>query len=462
MVSPGSLSGVLELLLQEPGRWTPIAGGTELMVRYAAGVLRTRNLVNIFGLPELTTIEVGDERINLGAGCTYTAVRAHAAVSAELPLLARAASWTGSLANQNRGTLGGNLVNGSPAADTPPALLAYGARLELVSSSGSREVDYAEFHTGYKQTVLRPDELIRAVIVPRAFEGFHHYLRKVGPRNAQAISKVALGAVGRVRGGRMDGVRIGIASVAQVPWRCKETEAVLNGSMCDSETIACARAALLAEIAPLDDIRSTGRYRAQVAGNLLEEFLGQLGAAGQTGSCGSHGEQRNDAAGTRLERWNQLEGRQAVAELRACCGSTRWASTMCLGRPYRDTETWISEASRVWWGLEEKDWMEAFAAHPRIGEDKPANSQSSAWSREEQRTAKQSSGAVSASLKELNQEYERRFGFLYIVCAQGRTGAELLAVVQERLKHDRETEVQQAAKEQEQIMRLRMKRWLEL
>lgn len=462
MVSPGSLPGVLELLSREPGRWTPIAGGTELMVRYAAGVLRTRNLINIFGLPELTEIEVGDEHISIGAGCTYTALRAHAVVSAELPLLARAASWTGSIANQNRGTLGGNLVNGSPAADTPPALLAYGARLELVSSSGRREVEYAEFHTGYKQTVLRPEELIRAVMVPRAFGGFQHYLRKVGPRNAQAISKVALGAVGRVHGGRMDGVRIGIASVAHAPWRCKATEAVLNGYGCDRERMARARAALLAEIAPLDDIRSTGRYRAHVAANLLEEFLGQLGAGEEAGSKSSDREQRSDAAGTRLERWNRLEERPAVSELMACCGSARWAEAMCAGRPYGDAETLVSKGSRVWWGLEEKDWMEAFAAHPRIGEDKPADSQSAVWSREEQRTAQQSRGSVAASMKELNAEYERRFGFVYIVCAQGKTGEELLAVLQERLEHDRETEVRQAAKEQAQIMRLRMKRWLEL
>jgi CO/xanthine dehydrogenase FAD-binding subunit len=273
LVSPGTLGGVLELMAAEPGRWTPIAGGTELMVQFGAGRLRATRLVNIFGLTELVGIREAEGGIWIGAGTTYTALRRSEAIARELPLLARAAGWTGSIANQNRGTLGGNLVNGSPAADSPPALLAYEAELELVSARGTRRVPYVEFHSGYKQSVLAKDELVLGVFVPRVTAGVQ-YLRKVGPRNAQAISKVAMGAVGSVVDGRVSGVRIGLASVSFAPMRCRATEAFLNGRTVGE--LGGARECLLGEIAPLDDIRSTGQYRAMVAGNLLEEFLGQL------------------------------------------------------------------------------------------------------------------------------------------------------------------------------------------
>lgn len=280
LVRPGSLAGVLALMADAPGAYTPMAGGTELMVQFGAGRLRTRKLVDVFGLPELVRIELGEREITIGAGVTYTTLRRHAELAAALPLLVRAAGWTGAIANQNRGTLGGNVVNGSPAADSPPALLAYGAEISLVSARGMRRLAYADFHTGYKQSVLAADELMLALHLPRRVYT-HGYLRKVGARQAQAISKVALGAVANVVAGRVRDCRIGLASVSHSPYRCRAAEAVLNGAELGPETVAQARTALLAEIAPLDDIRSTGKYRAQVSANLLGEFLAELaGAAG--------------------------------------------------------------------------------------------------------------------------------------------------------------------------------------
>jgi CO/xanthine dehydrogenase FAD-binding subunit len=278
LVSPGSLESVLALLAREPGEWTPIAGGTELMVQYGAGRLRPRRLVNIFGLPELTQIAATSDSIRIGAGVTYTAIRNHAGIAEKLPLLARAASWTGAIANQNRGTLGGNIVNGSPAADSPPALLVYEATLEVISVRGTRRIPYGEFHTGYKQSQLAPDELVLAVDVPLPATGLHQYLRKVGPRNAMAISKVALAALARLEDGKVRVPRVALASVSHSPYRCVKTEALLNEAALTPDTIPQARAALIAEIAPLDDIRSTAKYRSYVAANLLEEFLTQLGA----------------------------------------------------------------------------------------------------------------------------------------------------------------------------------------
>ncbi len=277
LLRPGTLTAVLALLASAPGEYTPIAGGTELMVQFGAGRLRARKLVDVFGLPELTQMVFGEHEICIGAGVTYTALRNSAELAKDLPLLALAASWTGAIANQNRGTLGGNLVNGSPAADSPPALLAYGAEVSLISVRGTRRLPYDAFHTGYKQNVLAPDELVLALHLPRRIYT-HSYLRKVGARNAQAISKVALGAVANVVAGCIADCRIGLASVSHAPYRCVAAEAALNGSAPGPETSARARAALLAEINPLDDIRSTGKYRAHVSANLLEEFLTELAA----------------------------------------------------------------------------------------------------------------------------------------------------------------------------------------
>ena len=143
-------------------------------------------------------IEVSDNEIGIGAGCTYTDLRQHELLEREFPLLTSAARWTGVIANQNRGTLGGNIVNASPAADSLPALLVYNAELILVSARGERRVSYVGFHTGYKKTLLAADELIRTVCLSRRLVGYLSYSRKIGARNAQAISKVCVAALGRI------------------------------------------------------------------------------------------------------------------------------------------------------------------------------------------------------------------------------------------------------------------------
>ena len=166
LVQPRALAEALSLLASDPDL-LPIAGGTELMVALSAGRLTQKSLLSINQLPELRFIDVHDDAITLGAGTTFTDIRRHEVIATDLPLLTQAAGWTGSIANQNRGTLGGNIVNASPAADTPPALLAYGAVLTLVSEAGYRTVPYGMFHLGYKKTALAPGELLYSVQVPR-------------------------------------------------------------------------------------------------------------------------------------------------------------------------------------------------------------------------------------------------------------------------------------------------------
>ncbi len=276
LIAPGSLGAVLELLAGAPGEWTPIAGGTELMVAHAAGRLNAKKLVSLWGIADLRFIKIKQESIIIGAGATFRDLRAEVTLAGDLPLLAKAAGWIGSIANQSRATLGGNLVNGSPAADASPALLVYDAEVELVSVQGRRRVPYAAFHTGYKQNVLAPDELLYAVHLPRRFGQHRQYLRKVGTRRAMAISKVALAGTASLEGGVVQEIRLAAASLAPFPARLYKTEAALLGQAITPEVVESARKALLAEARPIDDIRSTAEYRRGVGGNLLEEFLLEL------------------------------------------------------------------------------------------------------------------------------------------------------------------------------------------
>jgi CO/xanthine dehydrogenase FAD-binding subunit len=276
MISPTSLAEALSVLAREPGVWQPFAGGTDLMVLLEAGTLQQENYLNIWSLAELRGISATADHVSLGALTTYTEVQSHPILREEFPMLCQAASETGGLAIQNRGTIGGNIVNASPAADSPPALLAYNAELELLSVRGSRWVPYQSFHTGYKKMIIEPDELLARVRLPRRWPDLHHYYRKVGTRKAQAISKVCFAATARLDEDIVDHIRIALGSVAPIPLRCLKTEDALRGSRLDSGTIEQANAVMAGEIVPIDDIRSTRNYRLRVSLNLLEDFLSQL------------------------------------------------------------------------------------------------------------------------------------------------------------------------------------------
>lgn len=274
--SPKDLGQALEILAEAPGVWRPFAGGTDLMVLFEAGRLAHKQFLNIWNLRELRGIEVTDEHVLLGALTTYTDIQQSEVLKGEFPMLCRAASETGGLAIQNRGTLGGNIVNASPAADSPPALLVYDAELELLSRAGSRWVSYEGFHTDYKKMNMRAEELLGRVRLPRAADGLRHYYRKVGTRKAQAISKICFAGAARATNGRIQDIRIALGSVAPTVIRAIKTEALLKGQAVDATLIRAAREAISVEIVPIDDIRSTAHYRVRVAANLLEDFLLQL------------------------------------------------------------------------------------------------------------------------------------------------------------------------------------------
>lgn len=278
LISPASLGEALDALARDNGTWKPFAGGTDLMVLLEAGKLPHQNYVNIWNLKELRGIEVNDDFVTMGALTTYTEVQEHPVLRAEFPMLCQAARETGGIAIQNRGTLGGNIVNASPAADSPPALLAYDAELELVSKQGERRIPYSKFHTGYKQMEIAPNELVRAIRLPRTKGPLAHYYRKVGTRKAQAISKVCFAAVAQTLENRLANVRIALGSVAPIPIRCHRTEQALESQPLTDKVIEAALQTLAVEITPIDDVRSTKNYRLRVSSNLLQDFLVQMKA----------------------------------------------------------------------------------------------------------------------------------------------------------------------------------------
>jgi CO/xanthine dehydrogenase FAD-binding subunit len=274
--NPGSLSEALSLLANEPGAWQPFAGGTDLMVLLESGKLSHKRFLNLSKLEDLQGIEVTSDAVIVGALTTYTEIQRHPVLKKEFPMLCTAAHETGSVATQNRGTLGGNIVNASPAADSPPALLVYDAEIELISTRGPRWLRYQGFHAGYKKMQMTPDELLRAIRLPRRTKSWKQYYRKVGTRKAQAISKVCFAGAALVEDGVIRDIRIALGSVAPIVLRAVKTENILRGAKLTQTIIATAKESLSREIAPIDDIRSTARYRMRVAQNLLEEFLSQL------------------------------------------------------------------------------------------------------------------------------------------------------------------------------------------
>jgi CO/xanthine dehydrogenase FAD-binding subunit len=272
-----NLGEALAVLAREPGTWQAIAGGTDLMVLLEAGKLEHKRFLSLSKLAELRGIVVTADAITLGALTTYTEIQNHPILQAEFLLVCSAARETGSIATQNRGTLGGNIVNASPAADSPPALLVCDAEVELVSARGARWLPYHGFHTGYKKMLLAPDELLRRIRLPRRAKAWRQYYRKVGTRKAQAISKVCFAGAAQMETGTIRDVRIALGSIAPIVLRAVKTEGVLRGRKLAPEIIATAKETLAREISPIDDIRSTARYRLRVTQNLLEEFLSQLG-----------------------------------------------------------------------------------------------------------------------------------------------------------------------------------------
>ncbi|CAN5265923.1 xanthine dehydrogenase family protein subunit M [soil metagenome] len=259
LLQPRTVEEAVLLLRDNPGT-APLAGGTDLYVALNLGTLQGRSFLDLWALDELRQIRDTDGVLSIGALASYSEIIRSRAVRARLPMLVAASREIGGVQIQNRGTLGGNIANGSPAGDSLPVLLAADAVIVLRSAAGERRVPIVDFYLAYRQSVMRADEIITTVEIPRT-DG-KQWFHKVGTRAAQAISKVVMAGI------RGDRVRLAIGSVAPVPLRLPRTEEALS----NGAGIEHARVELDAEIAPMDDLRSTERYRRRVAGNLLDRF----------------------------------------------------------------------------------------------------------------------------------------------------------------------------------------------
>jgi CO/xanthine dehydrogenase FAD-binding subunit len=253
------LKAALAMLASDPSL-TPIAGCTDVYVGLHFGTMPERRFIDLWDLKELRGISVDGDALRIGALTTYTEIIQSKIVQKRVPMLVAASREVGGAQIQNRGTLGGNVANASPAGDTLPVLAAANARIVLRSHKGTRTVAFDSYYTAYRKSVRQPDELITAIESPRV-DGTQWW-RKVGTRRAQAISKIMIGAV------RGPSVRIAFGSVAPTVVLARQTAAVLSAG----GSIADAQAALRTEITPIDDVRSTGEYRARVAANLLAQF----------------------------------------------------------------------------------------------------------------------------------------------------------------------------------------------
>jgi CO/xanthine dehydrogenase FAD-binding subunit len=278
-VAPKTLNEALEILAKENGDYRPIAGGTDLMVLLETGTLRAPKLLSLHALKELSGIRQNGDSIDIGATTTFSAILNNQLIQKYFPLLAQAAASIGALAIQNRATIGGNIANASPAADSPPALLVYDAEIELVSKSGKRKIPYSSFHLGYKKTELRADELIHSIHLPISKQAAsRQHFQKIGTRKAQAISKISFAGILKLNSAdEVEEIRLAVGSVAPISLRCCETERVLEGKKLTEETVNLARKTLEKEITPISDIRSTAHYRLRVCGNLLADFLRTVG-----------------------------------------------------------------------------------------------------------------------------------------------------------------------------------------
>jgi xanthine dehydrogenase small subunit len=272
-VTPASLDEVYKLLAERGRRAKIIAGGTDLMVALNAGSLDAEDFIDIWRLNELRGIDDEGATIRIGALTTYTQLIKSPLIQLGVPALAEASRTIGAIQIQNRGTVGGNIVNASPAGDSLPVLAAFDAEIEIGSIRGVRRIDFNRFYTGYRQTVMEPDEVLLAVRLRKLKPNERSFFFKVGTRRAQAISKIVMAVKVRAIGAVINSIGVALGSVAPTVIRASQTESLLTNATLDATVIEQARKTLSQEIAPITDLRSTEHYRRTVTGNALAKIL---------------------------------------------------------------------------------------------------------------------------------------------------------------------------------------------
>jgi CO/xanthine dehydrogenase FAD-binding subunit len=277
-LAPRSLAEALRALGEEPGL-LPVAGCTDLMVAEPLQRASWNRVLDLLSIPELRGIHEVPGGLEIGATTTFSEIRRSPLVQHSFPALAHAASQVGGWQIQNRATLGGNVANASPAGDSLPVLLALDAVAVCAGPEGRREVPYREFHRGYRKTALAPGEILARLRLPYPPAGSLQAFRKVGTREAQAISKVMVARVGRVEAGHIAELHLAAGSVAATPVRLARAEAAATGRPPGAETAALAGRAAAEEVTPIDDVRSTAAYRRFVLERVVRRLVLTLGEA---------------------------------------------------------------------------------------------------------------------------------------------------------------------------------------
>ena len=272
---PKTLKEALHLQADEQTRGKLLAGGTDLMVQWAAGVPIPERATSLWNLPELCAIEVCSDYIEIGSGVTHAFLRDCTQIHRHLPALIAAAISVGAAQIQTRGTLGGNAANASPAGDTAPALLVTGGSVLVASLTGTREVPLNQFWTGYRKIDARPNEIIVAFRLPKRGKAVERF-RKIGTRQAQAISKVMAASRIQVIQGRIESAVIALGSIAPTPVRLTAVEEFLAGKKLTPALVNEAEKLAQTTVQPIADIRSSAEYRRWASGRLVRDALENL------------------------------------------------------------------------------------------------------------------------------------------------------------------------------------------
>jgi CO/xanthine dehydrogenase FAD-binding subunit len=273
VLRPRSVREALTTFARRPEA-VPLVGGTDLMVAWNLGDLNDRVILDLSRLDAWSRIEETATSLRIGALATHMALQRHAVVQRRFPLLVAACATVGGVQIQNRGTIGGNIANASPAGDTLPPLAVYEAQVEVISAGGRRMVPFLDIFAGVKKTTLGPGELIAAIDLPFAPKPQRQLFRKVGTRAAQAVSKtVASGLLWLARDGRVRELRFALGSMAPTVRRLRSVETCVLGRRLTPEVIAEASALVASDVSPIDDVRSTAIYRLATSRRLLESFL---------------------------------------------------------------------------------------------------------------------------------------------------------------------------------------------
>jgi xanthine dehydrogenase small subunit len=274
LLQPKTAAEALDLYGRSPNA-APMAGGTDLMVAFNMGLMNEKTVLDLSGLKEWRRVRSLKERLIVGSLATHARLREHPSVRKLFPLLSEACAAIGSVQIQNRGTLGGNIANASPAGDSFPPLAVYGATVRIEGPCGSRAVPFLDIFAGVKKTNLLPGELIKEIELPvLEKQPDRQIFRKVGTRKAQTISKlVAAGLLWLDKGHTVKELRFALGSAAPTVRRLKAAEAFMKGKKLSREAADAACGLIEKDISPIDDLRSTAEYRLWVAKNLLADFL---------------------------------------------------------------------------------------------------------------------------------------------------------------------------------------------